>query len=132
MKSGTSWKALGALVLAAALAVTSTACRPDDEKTGSVNVQAGQQARSELPPAVVAHLDSGSVAFRANDYEAARRHYREAARLAPKQASTWFGVYMAEKALGNAAAADSALARVRELAPGATLLHTSDHDTAGS
>lgn len=132
MKPSTSWRSLAGLALAGLLVLGASGCRPEDQETGTVRTDAGQQARSELPPDVVAHLDSGSAAFRAEDYETARRHYREAAQSAPDQASTWFGVYMAEKALGNGAAADSALAKVQALAPGASLLHASAHDTAGS
>lgn len=114
----------------AGLLLGSWSCRPDDQSTGSVDTKAGQETRASLSEPVIAQLDSGSTAFRADDYETALRHYREAARLAPDEASTWFGVYMAEKALGNGPAADSALARVRELAPGATLLDEPGHDTA--
>ena len=104
------------------------ACRPDDQRTESLDVEAGQRTRAELPAPVVAQLDSGSAAFRVDDHQEALRHYREAARLGPDVAAAWFGVYMAQKALGNAQGADSALARVQELAPGATILHG---DTTG-
>lgn len=115
--------ALALLTLGCALAV---GCRPDTQRTESVDVEAGERERAGLPEPVVAQLDSGSLAYRADDYEAALDHYRRAAELAPEFAAAWFGVYMAHKALGNEASADSALARVQSLAPGATLLHPSD------
>ncbi len=43
-------------LLGAALA---TACRPDDQSTRSVDTDAGQRTRAELPAELVAHLDSG-------------------------------------------------------------------------
>lgn len=78
--------------------------------------------RAEWPAGVRAHVDSGNVAYRVQDYAGAREHFREAARLGPDVPAAWFGVYMAEHALGNQAAADSALARSKR--PGdATAAH---------
>jgi Flp pilus assembly protein TadD len=70
-----------------------------------------------LPPAVQAQLDSGNAAYRAGDYDAAQRHYREAARRGPDQAAAWFGVAMAAQKTGSRTLADSARARLRELSP---------------
>lgn len=75
----------------------------------------GEAVRRDLPPAVAVRIDSGNVAYRAGDYEAARRHFRAAAREDTTVGAAWFGVYMAERALGNAAAADSALQRAGAL-----------------
>ena len=71
--------------------------------------------RAEWPLGVQAHVDSGNVAYRAQDYAGARAHFSEAARLGPDVPAAWFGLYMAEHALGNQAAADSALARSKRL-----------------
>lgn len=98
-------------------------CRPDDQRTETVDPGAGQATREEFPPAVVAQLDSGNLSYRDGDFEEARRHYREAVRLAPDATPAWFGVYMAEQALGNQEAADSAMRRVQSRAPGASLVH---------
>lgn len=103
-------------------------CLPDDQRTDRVDPEAGRNIRAEWPPGVVAHVDSGNAAFRARDHESALRHYREAVTAMPENSSAWYGIYMAERALGNEAAADSALAKVRELAPGATLLHSNEGD----
>jgi Flp pilus assembly protein TadD len=80
-----------------------------------------------MPAPAVAQLDSGNAAYRRAAYEPALRHYVRVTELAPDQAVGWFGLYMAHHALGNLEAADSALARAREVAPGASLLR----DTVG-
>lgn len=107
------------LVLLAILA----ACKPEDQRTGSVEKEAVREARTTLPGAMVAQLDSGNAAYRAKDYRRAVQHYRAAARIDGERAAPWFGIYMAERAAGNAAAADSALKRAQKIAPGATLIH---------
>jgi tetratricopeptide (TPR) repeat protein len=109
---------IGVILAAAALA----ACRPTDQTTDTIDVQAGVRARETFPPEVVAQLDSGNTAYKAANFQEALRHYQAAAEAGPDIPSTWFGVYMAQHALGNMAAADSALARSRNEAPGATLL----------
>lgn len=74
--------------------------------------------RSPLPPEAQTHLDAGNAAYRAKDYAGALTHYREAARIAPDQAATWFGVTMAAEKTGDRAALDSARARIEALSPG--------------
>lgn len=106
-----------------ALLIGVSGCIPDDQRTDSVDPEVGRQNRAEWPTGVVAHIDSGNAAIRDNDAEQALGHYLRAVEQAPDNSSAWFGVYMAHNSLGHAAAADSALARVRELAPGATLVH---------
>lgn len=85
----------------------------------------GAQAdrRADWAPEVTAGIDSGNAAYRAGDYPEARRHFRAAAAADPAAATAWFGVYMAEEAMGNTAAADSALERVGELAETARMHH---------
>jgi tetratricopeptide (TPR) repeat protein len=116
---------VGMLLALAALA----ACRPADPPTESVDVQAGARARETYPPIVVAQIDSGNAAYSAGNYEEALRHYRAAADAGPEIPATWFGIYMAQHALGNLAAADSALQRVRTVAPGASLLRPGSPDS---
>lgn len=69
--------------------------------------------------ALVAHLDSGSQAFADGRLQEARRHHLVAVELAPELTSAWFGLFMVEDSLGNDEAADSALAQVRRISPGA-------------
>jgi tetratricopeptide (TPR) repeat protein len=99
-------------------------CRqPDDQRTDSISADQVREAREALPPGAVAQLDSGNAAYRARDYDAALRYYQAATREEPRAAAAWFGVYMAHTALGNDAAADSAMRRAQELQPGASLIH---------
>jgi Flp pilus assembly protein TadD len=108
----------------AGIAVLSLAsCRPTDQRTDSLDPTAGSQARSEMSAAVVAQLDSGSQAFRDGDFESALRHYGGVTELAPEMGAGWFGIYMAQRELGDQAAAQAALDRARDLVPGATLMH---------
>lgn len=119
------------VVLAAVLALCVPvvgACTPDDQRTESLDVQ-GPSTRAQLPPEVVEALDAGSEAYRADDFEGALEHYTRAAELAPDEASGWFGVYMANEALGDTAAAEAALETARELAPGASIIHPTPEDT---
>jgi tetratricopeptide (TPR) repeat protein len=103
--------------------VHATACRPDDQPTRSIDPDAAERTRAELPAELVEHLDSGNAAYRAHDFELAREQYRAAVALDSTSTAAWFGVFMAERALGNAEAADEALSRAQDLAPGASLIH---------
>jgi len=115
------------LVLASTAVV---ACGPrDDQRTDTINAQDIRQQRENLPPALVAQLDSGSTAFREKDVEAALRHYQAATKIDDRAAAAWFGVYMAQRALGNEQEAQKAMDKVQEIAPGATLLHPTPGDT---
>ena len=117
-------------MLATLLALTAAvACRPDDQRTDTVDPTEAMQVRAHWPPEVAAQLDSGSAAFRSNDHEAALRHYRRVTEMEPDIAAGWFGVYMAEHALGNAEAAAAAYERAQGIVPGATLLHPTEADT---
>lgn len=116
-------------LLSAGLALAAVAgCRPEDQRTDSLDPQ-GSQTRAELPPELVTRLDSGTLAFREDDMEAALRHYEAAAEMAPDHAAGWFGVYMVQRRLGNADAAEEALERAQTAAPGATILHPTAADT---
>lgn len=110
--------------IAVIAAVALTGCdRSDDQETGSVSRDDVVQAREELDPAFVAALDSGNAAYRAREYEEALRHFEDATGTDPDVAAGWFGVYMAQLALGNVDAANAAMERAQELAPGASLIH---------
>ncbi len=104
-------------------AVSLLACsRPDDQRTDTIDRETVEQARAAWPDGVAMRIDSGNAAYRSRDYEAAAALYRRAAELGPDIPAAWFGIYMVEHARGNLAAADSALARARQLAPGASLI----------
>ncbi len=87
--------------------------------------------RRAWPAGVALRVDSGNVAFRAGEYEAARRHYLEATRVGPDVPAAWFGVYMAESALGNVAAAESALGRAGDMTAAARAHHVFPADPGG-
>lgn len=106
------------LVLAAAVS-----CRPDDQRTDTLDPERGMQTREQMPPAAVAQLDSGTAAYRAEDFHAALEHYTRVTEIAPEVGAGWFGVYMAAEALGDVHLAEQALDRAREVVPGATMLH---------
>ncbi|NIQ57599.1 MAG: hypothetical protein GWN71_30720, partial [Gammaproteobacteria bacterium] len=54
-----------------------------------------------MPAEAVAQLDSGNLAMRGDDYEAALAYYQRVTELAPDFGSGWFGLYMAHRELGN-------------------------------
>jgi hypothetical protein len=97
-----------AFVLAVGLAAAGCGGGGNSGSTGGTADQSAPVSRAQVPDSVRAQLDSGNAAYRAKDYEAARQHYRAAVGMAPDFTAAWFGVYMAETALGNQAAADSA------------------------
>jgi len=115
---------VSALLLAAVVS-----CRPDDRRTDTFNPEEAMQHREDLPPEVLAQLDSGSAAFREDDHEAALAHYTKATELGPDVAAAWFGVYMAQHALGNQEAAEAALEKAQSVNPAATLLRPTHADT---
>lgn len=123
------WSGLMPIILAGLVgSVWVVSCRPEDQRTETVD-PTGTQTRAQLPPQVVAQLDSGTAAYREEDYEGALVHYAKATELAPEAAAGWFGVYMVQHRLGRAEEADRALARAQEAAPGASLIHPTAADT---
>jgi tetratricopeptide (TPR) repeat protein len=112
------------IVAALIAALLITACQQaDDQRTGAISDQDVLAARAELDPAVLAELDNGNAAYRARDYETALQHYQAAVDMDQRLAAGWFGIYMAQLALGNAEAAEAAMDQARIHAPGATLMH---------
>lgn len=117
-------------VLAALVAAVLVACGGGETPTpragdGADTTATGTSVvpRRDMPPEVAAQIDSGNAAYRAREFEEARRHFLRATELDPDLATAWFGVHMAEKALGNAAAADSALRRAGEAGEAARSHH---------
>jgi tetratricopeptide (TPR) repeat protein len=108
---------------AALLLIGALACMPDDQRTDTLDPHEGMGERQDMAPEVVVQLDSGSAAFRNDDFERALTHYTRVTELDPENGPGWFGVYMAEDALGRPDQAQAALNRARTLVPGGTLLH---------
>lgn len=113
----------------AAMLLLSACSPPDDQETGSIDQEEVRQARDDLAPELVAALDSGNAAYSRGDYQDALDFYRSVVDQNDDVAAGWFGIYMAQLALGNPEAADSAMNRARDLAPGASLIHP-DRDTS--
>jgi hypothetical protein len=112
-----------------ALSFLIAACdRPDDQPTGSISAEDVRAAAEKFSPDVRAALDSGNTAYRDHDFAGALRHYQHAAELDGEATAAWFGVYMAQRALGDTIAARAALERARDLAPGASILHPTDDE----
>lgn len=66
-----------------------------------------------------ATLDEGNRLFRAKQYAEALAAYRRAAVQAPADVAPLWGIQMAARALNDAALADSAIQRIRAIAPDA-------------
>lgn len=90
----------------------------DDQSSGDMKV-----TRDEMSHEVAVLIDAGNGAFSSGDYETAKQHYLGAASRDSTVAAAWYGVAMAERALGNDAAADSALQRVKGLGDPAAVHH---------
>jgi len=110
------------MLLLCATLLLAAACRPDDQTTESISRESVRSAREDLVPALVAQLDSGNAALRANRFDAAATHFRRATEIDADHAAAWFGLYLSEAALGNTERAEEALSRARSVAPGASLL----------
>lgn len=119
---------LPALVLASGL--LATACGSEEKPTRGITPETAEKQRALMDPVVVSRLDSGNAAYRDGEYERALTHFRRAVRYDSSNAAAWFGVFMTHRAMGNTAAADSAMGRVRKLTPEASLAHPADSDTS--
>lgn len=112
------------LALAPLVLLVPLACGGDDEPPQQRR-SLGSEAPAERPglePATAARIDSGNAAYRAGDYEEARRLFRAAVEAQSDVRAAWFGVYMAERALGNEDSAAAALERSGDLPhPGGSL-----------
>lgn len=117
------------MLLLALVAAGASACReqPDDQQTGSLSGDEVRAVRADWPAGVSAQIDSGNEAYKAKDYDAARRHYQEALRLAgdmkEPRVTGYFGLYMVEHAVGDTVAAAAAMKEAQALAPEASLMH---------
>jgi thioredoxin-like negative regulator of GroEL len=96
--------------------------RPDDQRTDTITDRDVRAAREQLAPAVAAALDSGNAAYRARDYQRALQHYNAVVQADERLAAGWFGIYMAQLAMGNVEAAEAAMAQARIHAPRASLV----------
>jgi tetratricopeptide (TPR) repeat protein len=109
-------RALGT-VCALLLALAGLWACSDTGGGGRVPLEAQTVGGLQLMPALQEELDAGNAAYRARDYAAALTHYEEAVRLDDQLAAGWYGVALAQGALGDSAARGVALAHVERLAP---------------
>jgi tetratricopeptide (TPR) repeat protein len=109
---------LFALMAAGWAAGCSGGSPPETTTVGSLGAIA-----EELPPALQLQLDSGNVAYRDRQYDEALRHFDTVVRMDPQLAAGWYGLGMTYGAIGNAAAADSAMAQVHVMDPDISLEH---------
>lgn len=106
-----------------ALALLGACAGPDKPNTLPLGAGGSSGASSpKLPLAVMAALDSGNSAMRADDYPRAIAQYRAATAGAPDHPAPWFGLYMAAKEANNVALADSAMVVVRRLTADSSVL----------
>jgi Flp pilus assembly protein TadD len=73
-----------------------------------------------------AQIDSANAAYRVGEYALALERFKEVADSHPDLAAGWYGIGMAQAALGNRIAADSAMARARLLAPDLPVAHPTE------
>jgi len=74
-----------------------------------------QNADHNVMPALLALIDSAAAAYGAGQHLEARRLYLEAVSIDSTLAAPWFGYYMVGHAMGDTAAADSALKKAMRL-----------------
>ena len=111
---------------------TSRRRAPPGGMEGGMGSAGGASRSSNLPPAIQSALDSGNAAYRSGDYRAALEQFESLASEHPDVRAAWFGVFMAHRALGNTAAADSAMQRAGMGSSDATRLHGSSADSGTS
>lgn len=109
--------------------ITTTGCRPDDQRTDSVDPAAAAQERASWNPEMTAQLDAGNAAIRADSFDVAREHFLAVTDIAPEVAAGWFGLYLAEQGRGDEVAAREALERAQAIASGASLIHPERRDS---
>lgn len=81
------------------------------------------QRREAWPEGLAVLVDSANAAYAAERYEEAAEIYRDLAEEHANIGTVWFGLYMAEKAVGNEDAAVTALERAESINPGLGMMH---------
>ncbi|MFP4622894.1 MAG: hypothetical protein ACOC3J_00360 [Gemmatimonadota bacterium] len=124
MVKHTKWMAPLALVAIAA-------CGGEEQ---GERVELGEQeqtsARASWPAELTARIDSANAAYANENYQVAADVFRGITEDHPDLGIAYFGLYMAETALGNDDAAQEALAEAEALSPGLARMHQSATDSA--
>ena len=119
------------IAVVAVLAVA--ACSEEEGRRVPLGQDTAQSAdrRASWPAELTARVDSANAAIANDEPAAAAEIYRELAQEYPEIGTVWFGLYMAERALGNEDAAQQALDRAGGLS-GAAPMHGTGGDTSGA
>jgi tetratricopeptide (TPR) repeat protein len=96
---------------------------------GAPQQQERADARANWSPELTARIDDANTAYAAGDYQEAADNFRAITEEQPELGVAWFGLSMAERAMGNEEAAAEALARSEELAPGLGRMHEAATDS---
>lgn len=86
--------------------------------------------RASWPAELATMVDSANALIAAGEYEASAEIYRGLVEEYPQVGTVWFGLYMAEDALGNTEAAGAALEQAEAINPGLGRMHD-DAETQG-
>ena len=110
-----------------ALAVLAVAACGEQEsqrvELGEDQESQAQQGRANWPEELEVQVDSANLEYMNEEYQASADRYRAMTERYPEIGTLWFGLYMAENALGNQDAAQAALVKAEELAPGLGSMH---------
>lgn len=108
------------------VALTLVACGEEEGQRvpmGQDTAESQASGRASWSPELTARVDSANTAYAEERYEDAAAIYRELTQEYSDVGAVWFGLYMAENALGNTEVADSALQRAESIAPGLGQMH---------
>lgn len=111
------------IAVVAVLAVA--ACSEEEGRRVPLGQDTAQSAdrRASWPAELTARVDSANAAIANDEPAVAAEIYRELVQEYPEIGTVWFGLYMAEDALGNTEAAAAALERAEAITPGLGRMH---------
>ena len=107
------------------LMIALVGCNAEEGERVELGQEAEQsdQRRDAWPEGVAVQVDSANTLYAAQEYEAAAEIYRGLAEEHDNIGTIWFGLYMAENALGNQEAAMAAMERAESISPGLGMMH---------
>ncbi len=117
-------------IVSALLGLAACAGEPEAERVELGTEEQGRpQGRANWSAELQEQIDAGNTAYAEEDYERAAEIFREATDENPELGVAWFGLYMAESALGNQDAAQEALEKAEARSPGLARMHDAATDT---
>jgi tetratricopeptide (TPR) repeat protein len=104
---------------------------PEGERVELGGQEAAERpgARASWSPELTAQIDSANAAYADGDYETAAAMFTAITEEEPELGVAWFGLYMAESAMGNEEAAAEAMAKAEQYAPGLGRMHDAATDS---